>query len=181
MVVYPLVYVICTIPLASVRMATMSGHIPSYRRLCLAGAMITSNGWLDVLLYTCTRRIMIFSDEPPSETLGVDTFTTFWKDGPSRFGGECTIEATQPTRRRCKTGVTLPSRTESSDDLCANNGNDIKMVMTTQVTSEPAQPEDFDEMDAGTLRKRPPSPTGRWSEETADSRSLKELAQQIRR
>lgn len=121
---------------------------------------------------------MILSDEPPSETLGIDTFTAFWKDGPRRFGGECTIEATQQTRRRGKTGVTLPSRNESSDDLCANNGNDIKMVMTTQVTSEPAQPEDFEEMDAGgTCRKRPASPTGRWSEETADSRSLKELAQ----
>lgn len=176
MVVYPLVYVVCTIPLASARMGTMSGHNPSWRRLCLAAAMITSNGWLDVLLYTCTRRIVIFSDEPPPEDLGVDTFSTFWKDGPRRFGGECTIEATQPPRRRGKTGVALPSHTESSDDLCANNENDIKMVMTTQVTSEPAQPEDFEEMDVGAMRKHPASPTCRWSEDTSDSsRSLKEL------
>ena len=46
MVVYPLVYVICTIPLASARMASMSGHTPSLTRLCLCGAIMASNGWL---------------------------------------------------------------------------------------------------------------------------------------
>ncbi|KAI8938138.1 hypothetical protein NX059_005804 [Plenodomus lindquistii] len=176
MVVYPLVYVICTIPLASARMAAMSGKPPSLKRLCLAGAMITSNGWLDVLLYTCTRRIMIFSDEPPSEDLGIDTFAAFWTEKPRRFGGECTIEAMQPARRRGRSRVTLSSRNESTDDLCGNNSKDIKMVMTTQVTSEPAQPEDYEEMEAEARRRRPVSPVGRWSEESVDSRSLKEFA-----
>ncbi|KAF2856820.1 integral membrane protein-like protein [Plenodomus tracheiphilus IPT5] len=175
MVVYPLVYVICTIPLASARMAAMSGNPPSLARLCLAGAMITSNGWLDVLLYTCTRRIMIFSDEPPSNNLGIDTFAAFWAEKPRRFGGECTIEAVQPARRRGRSRVTLPSRTESSDDLCGSNSKDIKLVMTTQVTSEPAQPEDYEEMAAEAKRRRPATPIGRWSQESADSRSLKEL------
>jgi hypothetical protein len=86
MVVYPAVYVICTLPLASARMAAMTGEPPSLARLCLAGAMITSNGWLDVLLYTCTRRIMIFSDEPPADSNGFETFTApFWQDKATRF------------------------------------------------------------------------------------------------
>ncbi|KAF1834157.1 hypothetical protein BDW02DRAFT_347409 [Decorospora gaudefroyi] len=174
MVVYPLVYVICTLPLASARMASMSGSPPSLARLCLSGAMITSNGWLDVLLYTCTRRIMIFSDEPPPDQNGIDTFSTFWIEKPKRFGGECTVEAihSQHKSRRGRSRVTLPSGSDSADDLCRVSTKDIKLVTTTQVTSEPAQPEDYEEMEAEARKVRPRSPLGRWSEETSGSRAL---------
>ncbi|KAF1841749.1 integral membrane protein-like protein [Cucurbitaria berberidis CBS 394.84] len=179
MVAYPLVYVVCTIPLASARMASMSGNPPSLTRLCLSGAMITSNGWLDVLLYTCTRRIMIFSDEPPSDDNGLDTFATFWVEKPRRFGGECTVEAIHSNARakRGRSRVSLPLGSESLDDLCGFSSKDIKLVTTTQVTSEPAQPEDYEEMEAEARKGRPRSPMGRWSDETYEGRnlSLKEL------
>jgi hypothetical protein len=172
MVVYPLVYVVCTIPLASARMAAMTGSPPSLARLCLSGAMITSNGWLDVLLYTVTRRIMIFSDEPPADDNGFDTFSTFWTAQPRRFGGEGTVSA-QSTRPRGRSRVTLPSRSESSEDLCmVMGGKDIKLVTTTEVKSEPAGPEDYQEMEAEKRRKRPRSPMGRWSEDTSGSPAL---------
>ncbi|KAF2467210.1 integral membrane protein-like protein [Lindgomyces ingoldianus] len=177
MVVYPIVYVICTLPLASARMASMSGHPPSLARLCLAGAMITSNGWLDVLLYTLTRRIMVFSDEPPADDNGLDTFSAFWAESPRRFGAATTIEAVgcpssarekqKPKRTRAGRGlVTLPAKSESSDDLCGSK--DIKLVTTTHVTSEPAQPADYLEMEAEARRKRPRTPVGRWSEESGN-------------
>jgi hypothetical protein len=169
MVVYPLVYVVCTIPLASSRMAAMSGAPPSLARLCLSGAMITSSGWLDVLLYTLTRRIMIFSDEPPADDNGVDTFATFWTTRTRRFGGECTVSA-QTTRPRGRSRITLPSSGDSSDDLCTvMSRKDIKLVTTTEVRSEPAAPEDYEEMEMEKRRARPQSPVGRWSE---DSRTL---------
>lgn len=174
MVVYPLVYVVCTLPLASARMAAMSGQPPSLRRLCLSGAMITSNGWLDVLLYTVTRRIMIFSDEPPPENNGIDTFSAFWAETPRRFGGETTISALHSHKRsRAKSRVTLPSSNESSDDLCyAVSGKDIKLVTTTEVRSEPAQPEDMEQMEMEQRRYRPRTPVGRWSEESGRSHAL---------
>lgn len=174
MVVYPLVYVVCTIPLASARMAAMSGSPPSLERLCLAGAMITSNGWLDVLLYTFTRRIMIFSDEPPADDIGIDTFATFWTEKPRRFGGECTVSALHTNKRsRGRSRVTLPSSGESSDDLFAvMSGKDIKLVTTTEVKSEPAAPEDYQAMEEEKRKRRPRSPVGRWSEETSGSRNL---------
>jgi len=75
MIVYPLIYIFCTLPLASLRMISVASKSNlSFTWFCFAGAMITSNGWLDVLLYTMTRRIMLFSDEPPSDDCGVDTF-----------------------------------------------------------------------------------------------------------
>ncbi|EUC48032.1 hypothetical protein COCMIDRAFT_2994 [Bipolaris oryzae ATCC 44560] len=182
MVVYPLVYIICTIPLASARMAAMSGSPPSLARLCLCGAIITSNGWLDVILYTITRRILIFSDEPPSEENGIDTFAVFWVEKPTRFGGECTVEATNShakTRRgKNKSRITLSSSNDSSDDLVSAGATDIKLITTTQVTSELAQPEDVEEMEAGARKARPRTPNSRWSTESSDSRnmSLKDLS-----
>ncbi|KAF1811033.1 hypothetical protein P152DRAFT_74646 [Eremomyces bilateralis CBS 781.70] len=109
MVVYPIVYVVCTLPLASARVAAMAGHRLSIVHLCVAGAMITSNGWLDVLLYTMTRRIMIFSDEPPPDTLGIDTFQVpFWSNGgaETRFGTTTVIEATGPGAAALHSGST---------------------------------------------------------------------------
>ncbi|KAH7073324.1 integral membrane protein-like protein [Paraphoma chrysanthemicola] len=184
MVVYPLVYVVCTIPLASARMAAMTGSPPSLKRLCLAGAMITSNGWLDVLLYTLTRRIMIFSDEPPAENMGIDTFAAFWAEKPKRFGGECTISAVPNShqRRRGRSRANLSSSGESSDDLCTSHtrglsSKDIHLVTTTEVKSEPAAPEDYEEMSEMERRKRPRSPMGRWSEESgALSFKMEELS-----
>lgn len=178
MVVYPIVYVICTLPLASARMAAMSGKPASLARLCLSGAMITSNGWLDVLLYTLTRRIMVFSDEPPPDDNGLDTFAAFWAENPKRFGGVCTVEAgphvDQP-RSRGRGLVSLASRNESGDNLCGVGSHDIKLVKTTHVVSEPAQPEDFEEMEELARKMRPRTPTGRWSEDSAGMKEL-ELA-----
>jgi hypothetical protein len=186
MVVYPVVYVVCTLPLASARMAAMSNHPPSLARLCLSGAMITSNGWLDVLLYTLTRRIMIFSDEPPPDDNGINTFSAFWAESGKRFGAACKIEAdhsnrppsrrTTKSRRHASKGlVSLPSKNDSSDELYALGERDIKMVTTTHVVSEPAQPEDFEEMEAEARKMRPRTPTGRWSEDSANMKDL-ELA-----
>ncbi|KAF2275986.1 integral membrane protein-like protein [Westerdykella ornata] len=215
MVVYPIVYVVCTLPLASARMAAMSNKPPSLARLCLSGAMITSNGWLDVLLYTLTRRIMIFSDEPPADDNGIDTFSAFWSASGKRFGAACTIEAggapvvlkgdSAPSSRSHAHGgrrsrsrshhwrqaagrglISLSSsKNESADDLCKNPSSssasaghfemgdrDIKLVTTTYVHSEPAAPEDVEEMEKEARRNRPRTPVGRWSEESAGGKEL---------
>lgn len=91
MIIYPAAYVACTLPLAGGRMAAMTGiHIPLWY-YCLAGAAITSCGWLDVLLYTLTRRAFIFSKEPPSKhCLGLHTFG--WYDGSNFYGTTTTVE-----------------------------------------------------------------------------------------
>jgi hypothetical protein len=94
MIVYPIIYVICTLPLATLRMISMSSNSNlSFGWFCFAGAMITSNGWLDVLLYTMTRRIILFSDDPPSDSCGIETFSMPFS-GPNfrRFGTKTTCE-----------------------------------------------------------------------------------------
>jgi G protein-coupled glucose receptor regulating Gpa2/G protein-coupled glucose receptor regulating Gpa2 C-term len=100
MIIYPIIYVICTLPLATLRMVSMaSTTMPGFAWFCFAGAMITSNGWMDVCLYTLTRRIMLFSDEPPPDN-GLETFSMPFSGAPlKRFGNRTTCEFTGESQR----------------------------------------------------------------------------------
>ena len=62
---------------------------------CLGGAMITSNGWLDVLLYAMTRNLGLFEDDDGSKPRhGLDTFNVPWEDkNTALFGNTTTIIA----------------------------------------------------------------------------------------
>jgi hypothetical protein len=106
MIIYPTIYVLCTLPLAAGRMASMTGrHIP-YWYYCVAGAAITSSGWLDVLLYAFTRRALIFSDTPATiDECGLETFGIFrtseglWSVRTTVEGGVL-VDSSVSTRRR---------------------------------------------------------------------------------
>ncbi|RDL40474.1 Family A G protein-coupled receptor-like protein [Venustampulla echinocandica] len=74
MILYPLIYTVCTAPLASLRIYALAGHTVSLGWFCMAGTMIACNGWLDVLLYASTRADIVFAELPPSEETGLGTF-----------------------------------------------------------------------------------------------------------
>lgn len=94
MVLYPTVYICCTLPLAVGRMAAMTGMTISYWYYCLAGAAIASCGWLDVILYACTRRVLVFSDNPPRiDDLGLNTFGITHVVGGRPYEMTTTIES----------------------------------------------------------------------------------------
>lgn len=63
MVIYPVAYVVLSLPLAAGRMMTAQGKTPSTAYFCVAGGMMTSSGFVDVLLYTLTRRNLILDSE----------------------------------------------------------------------------------------------------------------------
>ncbi|XXG93792.1 hypothetical protein Hte_000041 [Hypoxylon texense] len=81
--IYPVIYVLCTAPLALGRVVSMSGREVSIAYFCAAGAMIASNGWLDVLLFSTTRHSIIFNASPDSDNTGLETFafmrTPHWR------------------------------------------------------------------------------------------------------
>lgn len=68
MTLYPCVYVILTLPLSAGRMWSMAHDSTPYSNgyACFAGAMITSCGWVDTLLYTLTRRRLLQDTMPQS-------------------------------------------------------------------------------------------------------------------
>ncbi|RYP29026.1 hypothetical protein DL767_006952 [Monosporascus sp. MG133] len=72
--IYPLIYVSCTAPLALGRIATMAGVNVSITYFCVAGALIASNGFLDVLLFSTTRHLVLFNAPADSDDTGLSTF-----------------------------------------------------------------------------------------------------------
>ncbi|KAK6227347.1 integral membrane protein [Colletotrichum tabaci] len=72
---YPLVFLLCTAPLALGRLLSSGGVKLSPEYLIFAGAMITSNGWLDVLIFSTTRSGILFDAPVDEENLGLDTFS----------------------------------------------------------------------------------------------------------
>lgn len=66
MVLYPLAYTILSLPLASGRMAFASGQALSISYYCAAGAMISSSGVVDVILYALTRHSLLVNTQSAS-------------------------------------------------------------------------------------------------------------------
>jgi phosphotransferase system glucose/maltose/N-acetylglucosamine-specific IIC component len=62
MVLYPAVYVILTLPIAVGRMVVMTGTDMPDTFFCVAGTLLTSCGWIDALLYTLTRRVLVSNE-----------------------------------------------------------------------------------------------------------------------
>ena len=116
-IAYPIVYCICTLPLVTMRLTSMAGGKLNFVELCIAGAMITSNGWLDVLLYTLTRRALLFGPNVPDEH--VRAIDTFRLRPDQAYGTTTTIEANNRlsragSRRRAQAG----SAHDSTEELC---------------------------------------------------------------
>ncbi|KAH7406148.1 G protein-coupled glucose receptor regulating Gpa2-domain-containing protein [Phaeosphaeria sp. MPI-PUGE-AT-0046c] len=62
MIMYPIAYLALTFPIAVGRMIAMSGKKLPDTFFIVAGSLLTSCGWIDALLYTLTRRILVNGD-----------------------------------------------------------------------------------------------------------------------
>ncbi|KAK2007665.1 integral membrane protein [Colletotrichum eremochloae] len=71
---YPLVFLLCTAPLALNHMMHSGGIKLSTEYLVLAGVMVSSNGWLDVLVFSTTRGSILFESPVDEQNVGIDTF-----------------------------------------------------------------------------------------------------------
>ncbi|KAK1984438.1 integral membrane protein [Colletotrichum cereale] len=71
---YPLVFLLCTAPLALSHMMHSAGVKLSTEYLIFAGVLVSSNGWLDVLVFSATRGVILFEAPVDEQNLGLDTF-----------------------------------------------------------------------------------------------------------
>ncbi|KAK0375141.1 integral membrane protein [Colletotrichum limetticola] len=71
---YPIVFLLCTAPLALGRILSSGGIKLSAEYLIFAGCMITSNGWIDVLIFSSTRSGILFDAPVDEQNVGLDTF-----------------------------------------------------------------------------------------------------------
>lgn len=142
MTIYPVVYIVVSLPLAAGRMATQNGHEPSVIYFCCAGAIITSSGLVDVILYTLTRRNLIVDSEPSAD----HSYNKFPSSKGGRRGDASTTITADPTKFR-KLGVDDDDdlyRDGSTDSIVqpgvemAPMGKGVYQHTTIEITSEPA-------------------------------------------
>ncbi|KAI0443733.1 hypothetical protein F4803DRAFT_297740 [Xylaria telfairii] len=151
--IYPVIYLICILPLAVGRVASMAQKDPPIAYFVFSGALVASNGWLDVLLFTTTRRSIVFGDDFGNEDTGVDTFT-FMSAAPNTFGntiwvrggrqepkppsggwwrilGDPESPVRKPSKTRARSGKSL-----SQTSLTPLERNAIQMEIITSVVVE---------------------------------------------
>lgn len=87
--IYPVVYFICCAPMALGPMILLAGVSINVNYFLWAGAMIASNGWLDVLLWSCT---MIFLAPKDIKNAGLQDFR-FLRSPSVEYGNMVWVEA----------------------------------------------------------------------------------------
>lgn len=99
---------------------------------CVAGAMIASNGWLDVLLYATTRREIVFGENLDQQNTGLETFAFYGKN--QRFGTTTTIQATNTKPKRHERNTSNRVRlSDSVENLYSMGDIQIKGEVTVKV------------------------------------------------
>lgn len=163
MTIYPIVYVTLSLPLAAGRMATADGDEPSITFFCCAGAIITSSGLVDVILYTLTRRNLIIDSEP-SQGHSYNRFSS----SRGKRGDNLTTITADPPRRKLGTFNDDLDRDGSTDNIVSpsrHGHHDHEMTpvgkvyqhTTIEITHEPAFPEGSSERSSkDEFPERPP-------------------------
>ncbi|CAG7953712.1 unnamed protein product [Penicillium olsonii] len=161
MVVYPLLYLILSLPLAAGRMATARGDAPSKTYFGVAGCLMALSGFFDVMVYTLTRRHLLLDTEHSTTDHNYDNNTdSQWQTNITTEGGS------KPRKFRSK-GSRLGSRfqksgnhvdvkatspfDDSTDDIV--NKNDMEMSnfggvhqeTTIEISHEPVSAYEYDE------------------------------------
>ncbi|KAJ5634059.1 Glucose receptor Git3 N-terminal [Penicillium herquei] len=140
MTIYPIVYIILSLPLAAGRMATANGHNPSLTFFCCAGAIITSSGLVDVILYTLTRRNLIIDSEPSNDR----SYNKFASSKGRRGDTHLTTITAEPKSKKMGIADTTIHERDGSTDNIVQPGvemNDLGKVYqetTIEITTEPA-------------------------------------------
>lgn len=136
---YPIIYVVCTLPIAIGRILNMANIRLPVEYFCFAGALIAFNGFLDCVLYGLTRNSIIFAptDAMGRQDTGVKTFT-FLTPPTKQFGNLVSIQAGDKRRRKADErkmgGLWSWQRIGGRPDMVGSDN--IHMDMVTSVTIE---------------------------------------------
>ncbi|KLJ05741.1 hypothetical protein EMPG_10831 [Blastomyces silverae] len=64
MIIYPIAYIVISLPIAAGRMSMMNGHNPGMPYFYVTGSLLMCSGWVDSILYFLTRRRLVEADIP---------------------------------------------------------------------------------------------------------------------
>jgi hypothetical protein len=156
MVIYPLVYLLLSLPLAAGRMSTARHAVASKAYFAVAGSLMALSGLVDVAVYTLTRRHLLLDTE-------VSTSDRYYAHTGSNLYNSThvstTIAGPESKRSRVKSRfrhglqsineTVLDDRDDSTEDIVPKNdmelGNmahGVYQETTIEITHEAAEPQD---------------------------------------
>lgn len=163
MVIYPVVYVLLSLPLAAGRMATAQGNSPSKDYFAVAGSLMALSGLMDVIVYTVTRRHLITDTEHSTTDRNYENNTdSQWQTNITTTGAE----GSRPRKGGFRMGSRLSSKFRKSmptvvdketrnspfddstdnivrkDDVEMNTFGGVYQETTIEISHEPATPAD---------------------------------------
>lgn len=132
MILYPFFYILLTLPLSAGRMWSMahsSDSLPNAYQ-CVAGALISSSGFVDALLYTLTRQTLLNGGSTRPNN-AVDKRTGDGKHSDKSTGNELTLTDFGPggitqTRTVTVTGHMLQLHSDDEDEVDEQTRRDRK-------------------------------------------------------
>lgn len=89
--IYPIVYVVLTLPLATARMMNLAGHENPNTYLLVSGALLTSCGLADSILYPITRPVLFASEEQSLPNHPISLRMPRGRDGQTPTGNSTII------------------------------------------------------------------------------------------
>ncbi|ODM16070.1 hypothetical protein SI65_08504 [Aspergillus cristatus] len=157
MVIYPFVYLVLSLPLAAGRMATARHVAPSKAYFAVAGSLMAFSGFIDVAVYTLTRRhLLIETDSSSNDNTYAYTDTKGFQTHISTTGGkEKKFRVGNKMRRGLQTVESINDRVhddreDSTEDIMRKGdmemGNlahgGVYQETTIEISSEPVEPAD---------------------------------------
>jgi hypothetical protein len=139
MILYPVVYIIVTLPLAAGRIATMAGNKPSLNYLLVGACFMTSGGWINCLLYTFTRRAFLDSTsstviEVPSRCQRSGSMSCpNEKDGDIELSADVRGPISRYREIRSRAGSSDNITTDTEDLVTTSNGSGVRVETTWEV------------------------------------------------
>ncbi|PKX99061.1 protein gprD [Aspergillus novofumigatus IBT 16806] len=158
MVIYPLVYVLLSLPLAAGRMSTARHVVPSKEYFAAAGALMALSGLVDVIVYTLTRRHLLLDTEvSTSDRYYAHTGSNLYNTHVSTTvaGPESKKSRVKSRLRRGLQSINdtvLDDRGDSTEDIVpkgqkgdmelGNLAHGVYQETTIEITHEAAEPEE---------------------------------------
>jgi hypothetical protein len=114
MILYPLIYLLSTLPVGAGRISAYAGNHPSTMYLTVAGDLMACGGWMNCLVYSLTRRIF----QTGKSDRGHNPRRTPSGDGKDNLSGRA-IEKSPLRTQRTNEYPELPSPARSTDKIVA--------------------------------------------------------------
>ncbi|PYI07648.1 hypothetical protein BO78DRAFT_312490 [Aspergillus sclerotiicarbonarius CBS 121057] len=154
MVIYPLIYLVLSLPLAAGRMSTARHVVPSRAYFAVAGSLMALSGFVDVLVYTLTRRHLLLETElsTTDQVYAYNKSQAYQTHITTGDGKKMRVKS----RFRRNSGLQtiddtiIDNRDSSTEDIVrktdmelAELGRGVYQETTIEISHEPADPEEF--------------------------------------